>query len=51
MPYRFMKLYWTQLVVEGFDKVIVDPFVWKCFRVLFQKNKVSRIATCNPVFS
>jgi hypothetical protein len=33
MPYyKFMKLYWTQLVTSGFDKVIIDPVRVEVFR-------------------
>jgi hypothetical protein len=30
--YKFMKLYWTQLVTGGFDKVIADPVRAEVFR-------------------
>ena len=33
MPYyKFMKLYWTELVIAGFDKVIADPVRVEVFR-------------------
>lgn len=30
--YKFMKLYWTQLITAGFDKLVVDPVRVEAFR-------------------